>query len=563
MKVLGINFSIDSAATLVVDGRVIAAVQEERLSRIKHDSAFPTRAVRYCLEAGGLTLKEIDSVAFFWNPGKHAEPSNHRMTAVPRDHLEYLYSVPVHLMRHFDGVGVERMEQTLWLEDGHSLRIQYLTHHNCHAAGAFYLSGFESAAVVTVDGYGERTSTHIARADASGIETLQTIESPHSVGSFYAAFTQYLGFRANNGEGKVMGLASYGGTTYDDAIRSLVTLTEDGFELDLSYFSFYMQRRRRYSDKLTTLLGPERRSEEPLTQRHMDIAAGLQRVTEELLLHIARRAKALTGEARICLSGGVMLNCVANSRLKYESGFDEAYFMPAASDAGTSLGAALFAAHVLGDDAPVKHPENDYLGPGYDDAHIEEVLKTSGCTYTRVDDIADAAAELLAAAKIVGWFQGRAEFGPRALGARSILADPRRADTKEVLNARVKFREPFRPFAPVVLASRCGEFFDHDDPSPYMLLVYDTLPDKVDVIPSVTHVDGGARVQTVTAEANGLYFDVVEAFGERTGVPVLVNTSFNIRGEPIVTTVQDALKCFFTTDMDALAIGSFLLEKDV
>ncbi|MGB0589368.1 MAG: carbamoyltransferase [Myxococcota bacterium] len=562
MKVLGINFSIDSAAALVVDGRVVAAVQEERLSRIKHDSAFPARAVRYCLEAGGLTLKEIDSVAFFWNPGKHAEPSNYRMTAVPRDHLEYLYAVPVHLMRHFDGVGVERMAQTLWLEDGHALQIEYLTHHNCHAAGAFYLSGYESAAVVTVDGYGERAATHIARADASGIETLQTIEFPHSVGSLYAALTQYLGFRANNGEGKVMGLASYGADTYDDAIRSLVTFTDEGFELDLSYFSFYMQRRRRYSDKLIALLGPERRPDEPLTQRHMDIAAGLQRVTEELLLHIARRAKALTGETRICLSGGVMLNCVANSRIKYESGFDEAYFMPASSDAGTSLGAALYVAHVLGEDAPVSHPENDYLGPGYDDAHIEEVLKTSGCAYRRVEDIADSAAELLADAKIVGWFQGRAEFGPRALGARSILADPRQADTKEVLNARVKFREPFRPFAPVVLASRCGEFFDHDDPSPYMLLVYDTLPDKVDVIPSVTHVDGGARVQTVTAEANGPYYDVVKAFGERTGVPVLVNTSFNIRGEPIVTTVQDALKCFFTTDMDALAIGSFLLEKD-
>ena len=561
MKVLGINFSNDSAAALLVDGHIVGAVQEERLSRIKHDSAFPTRAVRYCLDAAGLTLRDIDSVAFFWNPGKHAEPSNYRMTAVPRDHLEYLYAVPVHLMRHFDGVGVARMEQTMWLEDGHPLRIHYLTHHDCHAAGAFYLSGYESAALITVDGYGERTATHIARADASGIETLMTWEFPHSVGSLYAAFTQYLGFRPNNGEGKVMGLASYGGATYDEAIRSLVHLDDEGFELDLSFFNFYMHRSRRYSDKLIALLGPERRSDEPLTQRHMDIAAGLQRVTEELLLHIARRAKALSGESRVCLSGGVVLNCVANSRIKYESGFEEAYFMPAASDAGTSLGAALYAAHVLGGDAPVVHPENDYHGPGYSDSEIEAVLTSSGCAYRRVNDIATEAAKLLAESKIVGWFQGRAEYGPRALGSRSILADPRRQDTKEVLNARVKFREPFRPFAPVVLEERCGDFFDHGDPSPYMLLVYDTLPEKVDVIPSVTHVDGGARVQTVTRDANGLYYDVVKAFGEITGVPVLVNTSFNIRGEPIVTSVQDALKCFFTTDMDALAIGSFLLEK--
>ncbi|MGM0575663.1 MAG: carbamoyltransferase family protein [Myxococcota bacterium] len=562
MRVLGINFSNDAAASLVVDGEVVAAVQEERLSRIKHDASFPTRAVRWCLDRAGLTLRDVDAVGFFWNPGIHAEPSNRRLTAVPRDHLEYLYAVPVHLMRHFDGIGVKRVDQTLWLEDGHPLRIHFLTHHECHAAAAFFRSNFDSAAVLTVDGYGERMSTHVGRARGTTLETLDVLEFPHSIGAFYAAFTQYLGFRPNNGEGKVMGLASYGAPTFYDAIRRMVTLTDDGFELDLSYFSYFLHRRRRYSDKLTALLGPERAPESEITQRHMDIAASMQAVTEDVLLHLARRTRERTGERRLCMAGGVTLNCVANARIRYEAGFDDVYFMPASSDAGTSMGAALYVAHVLNDDAPVTHPATDYLGPGYDDDAVEEALRVAGCRFTRPDDIGEAAADLLAQGRIVGWFQERAEFGPRALGARSILADPRDAGMKDVLNARVKFREWFRPFAPAVLAERAGEFFERGDEAPYMLVVSPTREDKRDVLPAVTHVDGGARVQTVRREQNPRYHGVIRAFGERTGVPVLVNTSFNIRGEPIVTTVQDALKCYYTTDMDALAIGPFLLRKD-
>lgn len=561
MKVLGINFSNDAAAALVVDGHVIAAVAEERLSRVKHDASFPARAVRYCLEEGGLTLRDIDAVAFFWNPGIHAEPANRRLTSVPRDPLEFLYAVPVHLMRHFDGVGVSRVEQTLWLEDGHALRTHFLTHHDCHAAAAYYRSNFETAAVLTVDGYGERTATHIARASRQGIETLRTIEFPHSVGSFYAAFTQYLGFRPNHGEGKVMGLASYGKHTHYDAIRRMVSLTDDGFELDLSYFSYYLNRRRRFTDKLVALLGPERVPDSDIDQRHKDVAASMQRVTEDMLLHMAGLARELTGESRLCVSGGVALNCVANTRIRFEAGFDDCYFMPAASDAGTSMGAALYVAHVLGDDAPVTHPMTDYLGPGYADDEIEAALRVTGCEFARPDNIAEAVADLLADSKIVGWFQGRAELGPRALGARSILADPRPADTKDILNARVKFREWFRPFAPAVLAERCGELFEHSEPAPFMLLVYPTREERVKDLQAVTHVDGGARVQTVTRADNERYYDVIAAFGERTGVPAVVNTSFNIRGEPIVTTVADALKCYFTTDMDALAVGPFLLNK--
>jgi len=417
MKILGINFSNDSAAALVVDGQVVAAVQEERLSRIKHDSSFPARAVSYCLSHAGLAFPKLDAVGFFWNPGVHAEPANHRMASVPRDHLEYLYQVPVHLMRNLDGARVARVEQTFHLDDGRALRLHYLDHHQCHVAAAFYRSNFPSAAVLTVDGYGERASTCIARADRErGIEPLLTVEFPHSVGSLYAAFTQYLGFRPNSGEGKVMGLASYGTPVHEEQMRRMVTLTDDGFELDLSYFSYYLHRPRRFSEKLVRLLGPARAPDTEIDQRHMDIAASLQRITEEILLHLGRIARRRTGQTKLCVGGGVALNCVANTRLRFELGFDDVYFLPCASDAGTAMGAALYVAHVLGDDPPVTHPCGDALGPGFTDVEIGEVLDLSGCPYSRPPSLIEAVADLLAGGRIVGLFQGRMEYGPRALG---------------------------------------------------------------------------------------------------------------------------------------------------
>jgi carbamoyltransferase len=561
MKVLGINYSLDAGACLVVDGRVVGAVAEERFSRIKHDGNYPASAVNWCLEHAGLTMADVDRVAFFWNPGIHCEPSDWRMTGTMRDHKEYLYALPAHLMRSFDGQSVQRMDQTMVLENGHALTMHYIAHHDCHAAAAFFRSNFAQAAVLTVDGYGERASTQISVGSGSQLKRLATIDFPHSVGAFYAAFTQYLGFRPNNGEGKVMGLASYGKPRFVDAIRSMVCLTNDGFELDLSYFSFYLKRTRRYADKLVNLLGPERKPGSEITTHHQDIAASLQQVTEEILLHLTQLTRTLTGESNLCMAGGVVLNCVANSRIRYESDFDDVYFMPAAGDTGTSMGAALYVSHVLGAVPRATHPQTDALGPSFTDDAIEVELLRAGVSYVRSTNVTQEAAQLLSAGKIIGWFQGPAELGPRALGHRSILADPRSAEMKDTLNARVKFREGFRPFAPAVLAEECGNYFARGDASPYMLLVYDTLPEKRDILPAITHVDGGARVQTVTPDENGPYYDLIAAFGQITGVPVILNTSFNIRGEPIVNSVADALKCYATTGLDALVVGSFILRK--
>ena len=562
LTVLGINHSNDSAATIVRDGHILGASQEERWSRIKHDRSFPHRAVRFCLERAETTLDELSAVAFFWNPGIHAEVPNDRQSGTPRHHMEYLHSVPNNLLAHLGGVAVDHVEQTLSLAGGKRLTIHYVTHHLCHAASVLYRAPFEECAILTVDGYGERASTHIARGTGLDIETLLTVEFPHSVGSLYAALTQYLGFRANSGEGKVMGLASYGKPTFAPALRELVELTDDGFRLDLSYFSYFIERPRRYSPRLVALLGPERAPEGPIDERHMDIAASLQVVTEEILLHLARLARVRTGLPNLGMAGGVVLNCVANSRLVAESGFDRFFFQPAAGDAGTSQGAALWVTHGIHRLPRVDDVVVDTLGAEFDDDRIERELRKAAVPFVKTDDPAALAARLIADGKIVGWFQGRAELGPRALGNRSILADPRDPNMKDTLNARVKFREWFRPFAPSVLEERCGELFSSDVPSPFMLRVYETLPDKRDTVPAITHVDGTARVQTVSARENPLYHSLITELARLTGVPCVLDTSFNIRGEPIVNDVVDALKCYLTTDMDALVVGSFALARD-
>ena len=565
MDILGLNFSNDSAAAFVRDGRVLAAAQEERFSRIKHDAHFPFGAIGYCLGEGGVEAEALDAVAFFWNPLRHMDGYNDRMNHRPRHHLEYLYDVPASLMRFLprDWTRGPHMRLMLPRPDGTELPLVFVDHHLAHAASAFFPSRFEEAAILTVDGYGERASTLLAHGRGAEITPLRTVDFPHSLGSVYAAVTDFLGFKANRDEGKVMGLASYGEPAYLDAFRELIRTTPDGgYEVDLNAFAYFVERPRRFAEGFTARFGEPRAPEIPLAKRDKDLAASLQARTEEVLVHLARHLRAQTGASALVMAGGVTLNCVANSRVMRESGFEDFFFVPASSDAGASIGAALYVEHVLGGNEARVLSEGDYLGPRYDDDEIARRMARGGVQAERVPDVEARVARLLADGKIVGWFQGRAEFGPRALGNRSILADPRGHDTKDVLNARVKFREPFRPFAPAVLEEACGDFFDSDVPSPYMLRVYDTLPDKRDVLPAITHVDGGARVQTVTEAQNGPYYRVIKAFGELTGVPVLLNTSFNIRGEPIVTTPEEALKCYLTTDMDALALGSYLLVKE-
>jgi len=560
MKILGINFSNDAAAALVVDGRRVAASTEERFSRVKHDASFPARATRFCLDYAGISAADLDAVGFFWNPGAHLEPALPRLSRTPRHHAEFLYDVPNHILQIMGQPSVRGITQTLHL-DGRDLPIHYVDHHMAHAASALFNAPFDDCAILTTDGYGERTSTMVARGRGGRITPLLTVEYPHSIGALYAALTQYLGFRANSGEGKAMGLSSYGDGALYDKLRSLVHLTDDGFELDLSCFSYNMERTRRYTHKLVELFGPERIPESELDQRHFEVAKALQLVTEDLLLHMARIAKERTGATRLAVNGGVALNCVANTRIIREAGFDECLFYAAASDAGSSLGAAQYVAHVLHDEPLDPAPYSEFLGFGATEAQVDDAIRRAGAVSETVDHPEALAAQLIAEGAIVGWYQGRTEFGPRALGNRSILADPRRKDMKDILNARVKFREPFRPFAPSCLEEACGELFDSAEPSPYMLRVYDTLPQRLDDLASITHVDGGARVQTVSEAQNGPYYRLIKAFGERTGVPCVLNTSFNIRGEPIVNTADDALRCYLGTDMDYLFILDRLVAK--
>ena len=562
MLVLGINFSNDSAACIIRDGVVLGASQEERFTRIKHDRSFPSRAIRFCLERAGVQLEDCDAVAFFWNPGIHAQVFSAKNSAMPRHHLEFLYNVPNHLLRSFGGDSVDHLEQIFRMKSGKKLHIHYVNHHLCHAASTLFRAPFDEAALLTVDGYGERASTHIAVGKGLDIQTLHTIEFPHSVGSFYAAFTEYLGFAPNSGEGKVMGLGAYGSPKQASIVREMVELTPDGFRIDLRYFSYYVEREKRYSQLLVERLGPARKPESPLEQRHFDIAASFQLVTEEILLHLAGVAKRMTGMRNLGMAGGVTLNCVANGRIAREAGFDRCFFQPAAGDNGTSLGAALWVSHGIHGVPRRSDIETvDTLGVEFSDEEIAAELKRAALPSVRLSDPAAVAAELIEDGQIIGWFQGRAEFGPRALGNRSILADPRKAEMKDILNARVKFREYFRPFAPSVLADRMGELFEPVCDSPFMLQAVMTREDKRDVVPAITHADGTARVQTVTRSANPQYYRLIEEFGRRTGVPCVLDTSFNIRGEPIVNSVADALKCFFTTDMDALFIGSYALAR--
>jgi carbamoyltransferase len=572
MFTLGINAAYhDSAACLVSDGVVIAAADEERFTRIKHGKRpipfstyeLPFHAIDFCLREAGIDMVDIDHVAYSFDPGlllgtpkgnerinlplePSAEPVPEEWESAwdplflssminARRHLAG--GVPHHLERRFRGVRFDGPFQ--W---------HFVDHHVSHAASAFFASPFEEAAVLTLDGRGERATTTYSIGRGTTLERIGQVNYPNSLGILYEEVTSHLGFLHSSDEYKVMALASFGEPKYVPFFRDLVRMGSDGCYVIVPH-------------DLSAELGEPRRRGEATEQKHLDIAHSLQVVLEETVLDIAGWLHGRTGLDNLCMAGGVALNCVMNARLRDEGPFEEIWIQPAAGDAGTALGAALWI------DTQERQPsgrewwmDHAYLGPAYDDCEIESMLRWSKVPYRRVDDVATEAAELLTDDKIIGWYQGRMEFGPRALGARSILASPVNAEMQDRLND-IKDREDFRPVAPVVIEERASEWFNGADYSPYMLFVYDVLVDKADWIPAVRHVDGTARIQTVNREQHPRYYDLLRAFEQRSGVPVLVNTSFNTRGEPIVCSPRDAVECFWTSPLDALLIGSFILEK--
>lgn len=591
VRILGISaYYHDSAAALVVDGDIVAAAQEERFTRIKHDSAFPTHAVEYCLREGGITAAELDHVAFYEKPLlKFDRLLDTYLGYAPSGLRSYMMAMPqwlktkLHLPRE-----IRRS-----LGGGYSGRIVFPRHHESHAACAFLPSPFDEAAILTLDGVGEWDTTTIGVGRGHRVELLRTLEFPHSLGLLYSAFTSFCGFRVNSGEYKLMGLAPYGTPRYASLIRDrLLDLKADGsFRLDLSYFN-YPQGLTMSSHKMSELFdGPPRAPESPITQRECDLAASIQEVTEDIVLRMARTARELTGMRRLCLAGGVALNCVANGVLLRAGIFDDIWVPGPAGDAGGALGAALFVQHHL---LEQPRPSTDrlkgcLLGPRFTTEEVRRVLAKQGAphhVHAREEDLLAAVVDALTAGKVVGWFQGRMEYGPRALGSRSIIGDPRDPGMQARMNLRIKFRESFRPFAPSVLAEDAAEWFELDRESPYMLLVAPIrathrlqltpeqerlqqdpdLRKRVNVprsaLPAVTHVDYSSRIQTVDEARHGRYFRLLREFKRRTGCSVVVNTSFNVRGEPIVCTPDDAYRCFRATDMDVLVMEDCILYKE-
>ncbi len=562
MKILGIScYYHDAAAALVVDGRVVASAEEERFTRAKHDNSFPIEAIRFCLDRAGIQASDLDGVAFYEKP----LTKFHRMVHTarrfaPKDVASFTSRLA--RLRH-EGLDIERRFRD---ELGYDGPFWFVEHHASHAASAFFCSPFESAAIVTLDGVGEFATTTIGQGRGHDCEIIAELHYPHSLGLFYGAITAFLGFEVNSDEYKVMGLASYGKPHFLDEMGKLLRVNEDGsFELNLEYFAFHADDRVMYTDKFVELFGSAHAPEAPAGQREMDIAASAQAKLEEVVTAILRKAHALTGEKNVCLAGGVALNGVANWRSFRTSPFTDLFIQPASGDAGGAIGAALYAYHRQPGVNDVRDARfSPYLGPEFGDADIQEALEAFSLPYRRMDEtgLVQEVAQRIADNQIVGWFQGRMEVGPRALGSRSILGNPANPDMKDHINACVKFREEFRPFAPAVLEDRAEEFFAVDGrPMPYMVLVPEAQPGAADRLPAVVHVDNTARVQTVSPEANPRFHALLHALDKANGVPVVLNTSFNVKGEPIVCTPTDAVRCFLNTDIDVLAMGNFLVEK--
>jgi len=567
MNILGISaFYHDSAAALLVDGKLVAAAQEERFSRKRHDDALPHHAIDYCLRIAGLNIDQVDVVAFYDKPFlKFERLLFSYLHEFPRGFRSYLKSIPMW------------MSQKLWMKSVLRQELKYkgeivfAEHHYSHAASAFLPSPFESAAILTLDGVGEWSTSTLGVGRGSDITLTEETRFPHSLGLLYSAFTDYRGFNVNSGEYKVMGVAPYGKPTYYDQVRQVIDYRADGsFRLNMQYFD-YVHGLRMTNERFSELFGgPPRQSETRLTQREFDIAASIQLVTDEVMLAMARHLREKTGEDNLCMAGGVALNCVSNARVLRDSGFKNLWVQPAAGDAGGALGAAYYFWNTVQKNPRSKAMGHAYLGPEFSREECAQQLAEFGAVHHEPSeaDLVTATARDIAQGKVVGWFQGRMEWGPRALGNRSILADARHPDMKDKLNRAIKFREGFRPFAPAVTEEALPAFFELDPgpvhgshPAEFMLLVAQVREDQR-LIPSVTHVDGSARVQLVRRQANPLFHELIAEFGRQTAVPVVMNTSFNVRGEPIVCTPADAYRCFMRTHMDTLVVGPFLLRKE-
>lgn len=583
--ILGISaFYHDSAAALIKDGEIVAAAQEERFTRKKHDPSFPTRSIEYCLREASISVGDIDIIAFYDKPFiKFERLLETYVSYAPFGIRSFISSMPPWIKKKLF------MKEFIAKELGYKGKFVFPEHHHSHASSAFYPSPFKEAAILTVDGVGEWATASFGVGKDSKIELFEEIRFPHSLGLLYSAFTYYCGFKVNSGEYKLMGLAPYGEPKYADLIlEKIIDLKEDGsFKLNLEYFNYctgLTMTSRKFHDLFG---GPPRKPESKLQQKHMDLASSVQAVTEKAIMNMARHVHEKTGSKNICLAGGVALNCVANGKVLREGPFESMWIQPASSDAGGALGAALVAWHEYLDKPRETFTEGEdmqkasLLGPSFSDEEIEKYLVCNDIPHEKLkeSEIAKRVAKIIADQNVVGWFQGRMEFGPRALGARSILGDPRSEHMQSIINRKIKFRESFRPFAPSVLLEKSEEYFDLEGESPYMLLVapvrekrrekgneekakgLERVKEKRSDIPAITHVDYSARVQTVKEKDNPAYYDLIRAFCEDHDCPVVINTSFNVRGEPIVCSPDDAYKCFMRTNMDYLVLGPFLVDK--
>ena len=586
ITILGVSaFYHDSAACLVQDGKIIAAAQEERFTRKKHDLSFPINAVNYCLSEAGITLRDLSFVGFYEKPFIKFERLLFTYFAyAPFGILSFLKAMPIWLKQKIF------LKELIRKELNYDGQIIFTDHHESHAASAFYPSPFDEAAILTIDGVGEWASSSFGSGKGNTFNLLSEIKFPHSLGLLYSSFTYYTGFRVNSGEYKLMGLAPYGEPKYLDLIKSeLVDIKEDGsFKLNMKYFN-YCAGLTMTNGKFHKLFGgPPRKPETAISQKDMDIARSIQDVTEEIMLKMANHVHEVTGKENLCLAGGVALNCVGNGKILRESKFKQVWIQPSAGDAGGALGVALFIWYRYLDNPRESnniddHQDGSYLGPCYNDEQIEDFLRREEIPHEKslADDLPAKVATLISRQKVVGIFDGRLEFGPRALGSRSIIADSRSEKMQRLINLKIKFRESFRPFAPSVLEEEVGEYFELNQSSPYMLLVSPVRSDKLtgetdnksedirerlnvrrSVIPAVTHVDNSARIQTVSEKTKPVYYRIIREFHKQTGCPVIINTSFNIRGEPIVCTPEDAYRCFMRTDMDYLVLGNYICDKN-